>query len=364
MAEPRRFNFDSNQRSVGVRVRRRATWPWIVLSLALHGALVLFALVGAARGGHTELLGTLEVTVVGAPSAGEPEGSKQAEKSDTPPEPETPRRPEVREPTPPQQTLPQPAQTPPPPTAQSITAPDAPKPTPPPQMAEAPDPIALPRKVTQAEATPSGPSKETSERTPKRPDAVRAPEPPTKPREPTTAEPAPREPKPDKADATAKPTQTAAVPPPPTLARPKTARDAASPKAAPSAAPRGVKNAPQGQTAALGAPTGGDRLGRSDTDDTAGLLNINLNPRFRSPPPPPVYPRQSIERDEEGVVLVRALVDPAGAPQRVVVFKSSGFPMLDEAALAAVQKWRFEPMIRDGRASASWVQVPVRFRLN
>ncbi len=94
------------------------------------------------------------------------------------------------------------------------------------------------------------------------------------------------------------------------------------------------------------------------------MLSVNLRPRFRSPPPPPVYPKPSIEREEEGVVLVRALVDPAGAPQRVVIWQSSGFALLDEAALEAVQGWRFEPMVRDGRAAASWVQVPVRFRLN
>ena len=87
-------------------------------------------------------------------------------------------------------------------------------------------------------------------------------------------------------------------------------------------------------------------------------------PRFRAPPVPPVYPRQSIARDEEGVVLVRALVDPSGAPQRVLVHKGSGFPLLDDAALEAVRRWRFEPMIRDGRATSAWVQVPVRFRLN
>ncbi|MCW5772172.1 MAG: energy transducer TonB [Rhodospirillaceae bacterium] len=82
------------------------------------------------------------------------------------------------------------------------------------------------------------------------------------------------------------------------------------------------------------------------------------------PPAPPRYPRISIAREEEGVVLVRALVNPAGTPQRVVVFRSSGYPNLDEAAIDAVRGWRFEPMVRGGRAVVAWVQVPVRFRLN
>jgi protein TonB len=174
------------------------------------------------------------------------------------------------------------------------------------------------------------------------------------------------EPAPAPAPSAPTPAMVQPVPPPP---RPKSAPAA---KATPSAkttekaaAPKqGIKRAVEGQTASLGAPTGGDRLGRSENDGASGVLNVNLNPRFRQPPPPPRYPRLSVERDEEGVVLVRAYVDPAGAPQRVIVFRSSGFPLLDDAALKAVQGWRFEPMVRDGRATAAWVQVPVRFRLN
>lgn len=367
MAEPRRFQVDSNQRSVGVPTRRRSVWLWIAVSLALHGAIVLFALVGAARGGHSELAGTFEVTVVGPPSAGEPDGGAKAEKKDAQSEPESaPARPEAPpEKAPPTPALPQPAQAPPPAAAPSnITPPqETPKPMAKPQPAEAPDPIALPRKATPVESEPSAPRPDTAEPAPK-PQIARPPEPIAPPRESASAEPAPREPRPDTAETTPKPPEAPAAAPTPTVARPKAARESTATPRAPKAATRGVKKAPEGQTASLGTPNGGERLGRSDTDENGGLLNINLNPRFRSPPPPPVYPRQSIERDEEGVVLVRALVDPMGAPQRVLVVKSSGFPLLDEAALAAVQKWRFEPMIREGRASAAWVQVPVRFRLN
>jgi periplasmic protein TonB len=374
MAEPRRFQFDSNQRSIGTPARRRGVWLWIAVSLALHGAIVLFALVGAARGGHVELAGTFEVTVVGPPSAGEPDGGAKTEKSDAPPGTDAaPRRPEAPPEKTPSPLLPRPSQAPPPAAAPSNVPPpaDAPKLTAKPQPAAAPDPVALPRKVTPAEAEPSEPRPDMTAPAPKRPDVARPPEPMAPPRESTPAEAAPPVPRPTTAEAAPKrpeapasPT-TPTTPTTPTLARPKAAREpAATPKATANAAPRGVKKAPEGQTASLGSPNGGERLGRSDSDDTGGMLNINLNPRFRSPPPPPVYPRQSIERDEEGVVLVRALVDPVGAPQRVLVFKSSGFPLLDEAALVAVQKWRFEPMIREGRAAAAWVQVPVRFRLN
>jgi protein TonB len=45
------------------------------------------------------------------------------------------------------------------------------------------------------------------------------------------------------------------------------------------------------------------------------------------------------------------------------VQRSSGFEMLDRAAIAAVRRWVFEPGRRGGNPVAAWVQVPVRFAL-
>jgi protein TonB len=376
MAEPRPFQFDSRQRSVGTAGgRRRVAWPWIALSLAVHGAIILFALAGAARGGHTALLGTLEVTVVGAPSAGDP-GSRSAEGDDeTKSEPAAVPRPEA-----PPDTSPDPAAMPQPsavpqPAAAMPPAPEAPQTPAKPDVAAPPAGAVPPREAATMEAAPRAPSNEAAV-PPKQPERVATPDPLALPRKAIQAEAAPQGPRSGSDPALKRPE--APAPAQPQLPRkaeraekaPAEPRLAEAPRApAPSSAPAkaaraGVKQAPKGQTASLGAPTGGDRLGRSDSDDTGGLLNVNFNPRFRAPPSPPVYPRQSIERDEEGVVLVRALVDPSGAPQRVLIHKGSGFRLLDEAALEAVRRWRFEPMVRDGRATSAWVQVPVRFRLN
>lgn len=413
MAERERFHFDSDTRSVDVPAgRRRVSWLWIAISLAIHGAVVLFALAGAARGGHTELAGTLEVTLVGPPSAGDPEGKTNETAESTPHDPAA--RPDAP-PTPPQrEALPQPAHAkpaeaaPPPPKSASVppptnavpppvraeippapnaaAQPSQPQPPPPPQQ------TAIPESPTHP-PSPEGIAKPAAPTTPADPKAtpVEVVPPPVMPAKPETAAlpvspraaPSASEP----ADLTAaneaiapkRPvvpeTKTAFATPP----RPKSVPDAKAtptektappakrsekPPAEKAAVKQGVKRALEGQTASLGSPTGGDRLGRSENDDSSGVINVNLNPRFRQPPPPPHYPRQSVERDEEGVVLVRAFVDTAGAPQRVMVFRTSGFPLLDDAALKAVRGWRFEPMVRDGRAAASWVQVPVRFRLN
>ena len=356
MAEQRPFQFDSRQRSVGAAAgKRRIAWPWIALSLAVHGAIILFALMGAARGGHTELLGTITVTVVGAPSAGDPDSRSAEGEPESKPEPVALPRPAA----PPQSptasaAIPQPVAAPE--AAPRAPSTEAAMPPKQPERAEAPDALALPRPARQAEAAPQEP-RPASDLAPKRPETA-APAPPPPPRQAAPAEKAPAEPRLAAAPPPTVPAKPATPPLPPRAKAPGAAAAPARPARA------GVKQAPKGQTASLGTPTGGDRLGRGDNDDTTGMLNVNLNPRFRAPPAPPVYPRQSIARDEEGVVLVRALVDPSGAPQRVLVHKGSGFPLLDDAALEAVRRWRFEPMVRDGRATSAWVQVPVRFRLN
>jgi len=90
---------------------------------------------------------------------------------------------------------------------------------------------------------------------------------------------------------------------------------------------------------------------------------IIMNPRFRHPPNPPVYPRQSIRRNQEGTTLIRAKVSRYGRVEKMIIYQSSAYAMLDQAAMAAVKKWDFEPAKKNGLAMSSWVQVPVNFVL-
>ncbi len=79
--------------------------------------------------------------------------------------------------------------------------------------------------------------------------------------------------------------------------------------------------------------------------------------------PPPRYPAAARRRGLEGRVLVHALVSAAGACARAEVRRSSGHPVLDEAALRAVRGWRFVPATREGRAVEAGVEIPIVFRL-
>lgn len=79
--------------------------------------------------------------------------------------------------------------------------------------------------------------------------------------------------------------------------------------------------------------------------------------------PAPVYPPVSRRMGEEGKVMLRAYVLPNGRPETVELRQTSGSVRLDEAALAAVRKWRFVPARRGSEAVAAWVLIPISFRL-
>jgi periplasmic protein TonB len=63
------------------------------------------------------------------------------------------------------------------------------------------------------------------------------------------------------------------------------------------------------------------------------------------------------------VVLVRARVLPSGQVGEIEIRRSSGHDVLDQAALDAVKRWKFNPAREDGEPVADWVSIPVRFNL-
>jgi periplasmic protein TonB len=79
--------------------------------------------------------------------------------------------------------------------------------------------------------------------------------------------------------------------------------------------------------------------------------------------PPPAYPRASRRLGEQGTVIVRVFISTQGTPEKAEVRTSSGFTRLDQAALEAVQRWRFVPGRRSGTPEAMWFNIPVRFVL-
>lgn len=78
----------------------------------------------------------------------------------------------------------------------------------------------------------------------------------------------------------------------------------------------------------------------------------------------PAYPQAARKAGWEGTVVVRVLIDTGGRVESASMRDSSGYDILDEAAVQAVKKWRFSPAQRDGVSIASLHDVRVRFRLD
>ena len=89
-----------------------------------------------------------------------------------------------------------------------------------------------------------------------------------------------------------------------------------------------------------------------------------IEPQFRERPQPPAYPRRARRLAQEGEALIRVKLDPRGNAAEVLVWKSSGFALLDNAAITAVRHWKFVPAERSGKPVIAWVEIPVRFALN
>jgi protein TonB len=79
---------------------------------------------------------------------------------------------------------------------------------------------------------------------------------------------------------------------------------------------------------------------------------------------PPIYPETARRAGWEGRVTVRVEVSADGLPIRVALEKSSGYGLLDQAALRAVKNWRFQPRTVGGVAMTGTVDVPVNFTLS
>jgi len=97
-------------------------------------------------------------------------------------------------------------------------------------------------------------------------------------------------------------------------------------------------------------------------NESAGAV-LTAKPRYRINPIPD-YPIASRRRREEGVVLLNVMVEVNGTPSAISLNHSSGYPLLDRAALDGVRHWTFEPARSGGVPMSSLVVVPVRFSLD
>jgi protein TonB len=77
----------------------------------------------------------------------------------------------------------------------------------------------------------------------------------------------------------------------------------------------------------------------------------------------PVYPMLSRKRKEQGTVWMLLLVSKEGLVTQLKLKKTSGFDRLDQAALQAVKKWKFQPARKEGQPIDYWYELPLKFSL-
>lgn len=161
-------------------------------------------------------------------------------------------------------------------------------------------------------------------------------------------------------------------PPPPQVEPPKPAPQVVQPKAAPRPAPANlpvVQNpvpssdpgpdtvqVAQAQPPAPPAPPPAPPAPEPVTEPKgyAGYLNN----------PAPTYPSAAQLRKLQGRVVLKVHVLASGQPDTVDIAQSSGYDILDQAAIKAVTAWVFDPAKRGTKPIDGWVNVPINFKLS
>ena len=115
---------------------------------------------------------------------------------------------------------------------------------------------------------------------------------------------------------------------------------------------------PESQTAST-LPTQQASRNLLDTGNAA----VDYKPRPVAGNPKPHYPLLARNQGIEGRVVVNVLISVQGTVKTIGVGQSSGSRLLDRAAVQAVKKWRFHPVLHNGKAIPSSESVPIVFKL-
>lgn len=77
----------------------------------------------------------------------------------------------------------------------------------------------------------------------------------------------------------------------------------------------------------------------------------------------PVYPQKARKEGVCGRVVLKFVVEPDGRVSRPSVQEANPSGYFEQTALDAIRHWRFKPGIYRGKAVATWVILPIQFRL-
>ena len=76
----------------------------------------------------------------------------------------------------------------------------------------------------------------------------------------------------------------------------------------------------------------------------------------------PIYPKEAMEKDIEGTVVLKCYIDKTGNVTDIEILK--GVSSLNDSAKEAVQNVRFSPAKKGNKTFSSSVVIPIKYKLN
>ncbi len=102
----------------------------------------------------------------------------------------------------------------------------------------------------------------------------------------------------------------------------------------------------------------GSGTGASDVDSKGFSTNVVVLERI-----PPEYPKQALRRGIEGKVTIQFVIRPDGSVDNPVIVNAEPSDIFEEAALEAIQKWKFKQKIVNGVAVEQRTIQTLAFKL-
>lgn len=110
-----------------------------------------------------------------------------------------------------------------------------------------------------------------------------------------------------------------------------------------------------------GKSAGGSPLGDLGSKEF-GLGEVDRGPQILKQQKP-AYPLVARRRNLTGRVTVKFLVDRHGKVRKPRIVEAHPRGVFEQSVLDSITKWRFKPGVLKGREVATWVVLPIQFRL-